>query len=62
VSRPHELEKQAPNRLDFQHFLGYPEQPPDYSTVWSFRERLAATRTDESWCGGSCRGSSTSGG
>jgi IS5 family transposase len=42
-----ELEKQALNRLDFQHFLGYPEQPPDYSTVWSFRERLAATRTDE---------------
>jgi len=28
-----ELEKQALNRLDFQHFLGYPEQPPDYSTV-----------------------------
>jgi IS5 family transposase len=42
-----ELEKQALNRLDFQHFLGYPEQPPDYSTVWSFRERLASTRTDE---------------
>jgi IS5 family transposase len=42
-----ELEKQALNRLDFQHFLGYPEQPPDYSTVWQFRERLAATRSDE---------------
>jgi len=42
-----ELEKQALNRLDFQHFLGYPEQPPDYSTVWSFRERLAATGTDK---------------
>jgi len=42
-----ELEKQALNRLDFQNFLGYPEQPPDYSTVWQFRERLAATRTDE---------------
>ena len=41
-----ELEKQALNRLDFQSFLGYPEQPPDYSTVWQFRERLAATRTD----------------
>jgi IS5 family transposase len=41
-----ELEKQALNRLDFQHFLGWPEQPPDYSTVWQFRERLAATRTD----------------
>ena len=42
-----ELERQASNRIDFMHFLGYPEQPPDYSTVWSFRERLAATRTDE---------------
>jgi len=41
-----ELEKQALNRLDFQHFLGWPEQPPDYSTVWSFRERLAASMTD----------------
>ena len=42
-----ELEKQALNRLDFQHFLGYPEQPPDYSTVWQFRERLASTGTDK---------------
>ena len=41
-----ELEKQALNRLDFQHFLGWPEQPPDYSTVWQFRERLASTGTD----------------
>jgi len=38
------------NRLDFQSFLGYPEQPPDYSTVWSFRERLASTGRDlEVW-------------
>jgi IS5 family transposase len=42
-----ELEKQALNRLDFQHFLGYPEQPPDYSTVWQFRERLTSTGTDK---------------
>ena len=42
-----ELEKQALNRLDFQHLLGYPEQPPDYSTVWQFRERLASTGTDK---------------
>jgi IS5 family transposase len=41
-----ELERQAVNRIDFQRFLGFPEQPPDYSTVWQFRERLAATRTD----------------
>jgi len=42
-----ELERQASDRISFQRFLGFPEQPPDYSTVWSFRERLAATRTDE---------------
>jgi len=41
-----ELERQALNRLDFQHFLGWPEQPPDYSKVWQFRERLASTGTD----------------
>jgi len=42
-----ELERQVADRISFQRFLGFPEQPPDYSTVWSFRERLAATRTDE---------------
>jgi len=41
-----ELEKQALNKLDFQHFLGWPEAPPDYSTVWQFRERLAASGKD----------------
>ena len=41
-----ELERQAAYRLDFQNFLGWPRQPPDYSTVWQFRERLAATMTD----------------
>ena len=41
-----ELERQALDRISFQHFLGYPGDSPDYSTVWSFRERLAATGTD----------------
>ena len=41
-----ELERQALNRIDFQHFLGFPGDAPDYSTVWSFRERLAETGTD----------------
>ena len=41
-----ELERQAAYRLDSQNFLGWPERPPDYSTVWQFRERLAATMTD----------------
>jgi len=41
-----ELERQTLNRVDFQHFLGFPADAPDYSTVWSFRERLAQTGTD----------------
>ena len=42
-----ELERQASLRIDFMHFLGYPEKAPDYSTVWRFRERLAETGTDK---------------
>jgi len=41
-----ELERQALNRIDFQHFLGFPGNAPDYSTVWSFRERLAESGRD----------------
>jgi len=41
-----ELERQTGNRIDFMHFLGYPEKAPDYSTVWRFRERLAETGRD----------------
>ena len=41
-----ELERQALDRISFQHFLGFPGDAPDYSTVWSFRERLAETGTD----------------
>ena len=41
-----ELERQAMDRISFQHFLGFPGDAPDYSTVWQFRERLAATGTD----------------
>lgn len=35
-----ELEYQIYNRLDFQSFLGFPKNIPDYSTVWNFREEL----------------------
>ena len=28
-----ELESQASLRIDFIHFLGYPEKSPDYSTI-----------------------------
>ena len=41
-----ELERQASIRIDFMHFLGYPEKAPDYSTVWRFRDRLAETGRD----------------
>jgi IS5 family transposase len=42
-----ELERQASNRIDFMHFLGFPESAPDYSTVWQFRERLAVSGRDK---------------
>ena len=42
-----EMERQASNRIDFMHFLGFPEKAPDYSTVWRFRERLAETGRDK---------------
>ena len=42
-----ELERQALNRIDFQHFLGFPGNAPDYSTVWHFRERLAQSGKDK---------------
>lgn len=45
-----ELERQVADRISFQRFLGFPDSPPDYSTVWNFRERLASTGKDrELW-------------
>ena len=45
-----ELERQVADRISFQRFLGFPDSPPDYSTVWQFRERLAQTGKDrELW-------------
>ena len=35
-----ELEFQLYNRLDFQQFLNFPKNIPDYSTIWRFREEL----------------------
>lgn len=35
-----EIEYQVYDRLSFQKFLGFPEQIPDYSTIWRFREEL----------------------
>ncbi|MFW5935669.1 MAG: IS5 family transposase [Candidatus Hadarchaeota archaeon] len=41
-----ELERQATDRLSFRNFLGS-HDIPDYSTVWTFRERLAKTGKDK---------------
>lgn len=45
-----ELEYQLYNRLDFQQFLGFPKDIPDYSTIWRFREELAESDiTEKIW-------------
>jgi IS5 family transposase len=35
-----EMEFQLYNRLDFQQFLGFPKDIPDFTTIWRFREIL----------------------
>ena len=35
-----ELEFQAHDRLSFRNFLDFPENIPDFSTIWKIRERL----------------------
>lgn len=35
-----EIEFQINDRLSFQHFLDFPEDIPDHSTIWRFREFL----------------------
>ena len=42
-----ELERQAADRLSFRKFLGFPEDIPDFTTVWKFRERLTKTGKDQ---------------
>ncbi len=45
-----ELEYQIYNRLDFQQFLEFPKNVPDYSTIWRFREELTESNTiDKIW-------------
>lgn len=45
-----ELEYQVADRISFQKFLGIPNEIPDYSTVWRFREALAEEKIlDEIW-------------
>jgi IS5 family transposase len=35
-----ELEFQCHDRLSFRNFLGFPENVPDFSTIWKVRDRL----------------------
>jgi len=42
-----ELERQVADRISFRKFLGFPENIPDYSPVWRFRERLIETGKDK---------------
>lgn len=35
-----ELEFQCHDRLSFRNFLGYPENIPDFTTIWKIRDRL----------------------
>jgi IS5 family transposase len=36
----YEIERHIYDRISFRHFLGYPDEVPDRSTIWYFRERL----------------------
>lgn len=42
-----ELERQITDRISFRKFLNFPTTIPDFSTVWTFRERLSKTGKDK---------------
>lgn len=42
-----ELEFQCYDRLSFRNFLGFPENVPDFSTIWKIRDRLKAEKIDD---------------
>lgn len=42
-----ELEFQCHDRLSFRNFLGFPEEIPDFSTIWKIRDRLKESKIDE---------------
>ena len=45
-----ELEFQINDRFSFQEFLGFPENIPDHSTIWRFKEYLQETNlSDKVW-------------
>ncbi len=41
------VEREMHNRIDFMHFLGFPERIQDSRSVWLFRERLSSTGKDK---------------
>jgi len=41
-----ELEFQCHDRLSFRNFLGFPENIPDFSTIWRIRDRFKAEGVD----------------
>ena len=41
------IERELHNRIDFMHFLNFPDRIPDSRTVWFFRERLSSTGKDK---------------
>jgi IS5 family transposase len=41
-----ELEFQCHDRLSFRNFLGFPENIPDFSTIWRIRDRLETDGVD----------------
>ena len=45
-----ELEFQCHDRLSFRNFLGFPENVPDFTTIWKIRDKLKEKGTDaEIW-------------
>ena len=41
-----EVERQMADRISFMAFLGFPNQFPDSSTIWLFKQRMAETDND----------------
>jgi IS5 family transposase len=41
-----ELEFQCLDRLSFRNFLGFPDQIPDFTTIWKIRDRLKEAKVD----------------
>jgi len=48
-----ETEFQINDRTSFKNFLGFPDKIPDYTTIWTLKERMQKTVISTSWsrCG-----------